>query len=35
MVAGAVLVYLVDAERAARPLNAIKRFMSDNNGGHH
>ncbi len=30
-VAGAVLVYLVDAKRAARPLNAIKRFMSDNN----
>jgi hypothetical protein len=26
-----VLVYLVDAKRAARPLNAIKRFMSDNN----
>ena len=30
-VAGAVLSYLVDAERAARPLDAIKRFMSDNN----
>ena len=30
-VAGAVIVYLVDAKRAARPLNAIKRFMSDNN----
>ena len=30
-VAGAVLVYLVDARRAARPLDAIKRFMSDNN----
>ena len=30
-VAGAVLVYLVDAKRAARPLNAIKSFMSDNN----
>jgi threonine/homoserine/homoserine lactone efflux protein len=30
-VAGAVLVYLVDAKRAARPLDAIKRFMSDNN----
>ena len=26
-----MLVYLVDAKRAARPLNAIKRFMSDNN----
>jgi threonine/homoserine/homoserine lactone efflux protein len=30
-VAGAVLFYLVDAKRAARPLDAIKRFMSDNN----
>jgi threonine/homoserine/homoserine lactone efflux protein len=30
-VAGAVLLYLVDADRAARPLDAIKRFMSDNN----
>jgi threonine/homoserine/homoserine lactone efflux protein len=30
-VAGAVLFYLVDAERAARPLDAIKRFMSANN----
>jgi threonine/homoserine/homoserine lactone efflux protein len=30
-VAGAVLFYLLDAERAARPLDAIKRFMSDNN----
>ena len=30
-VAGAVLLYLVDAKRAARPLDAIKRFMSDNN----
>lgn len=30
-VGGAVLLYLVDAERAARPLDAIKRFMSDNN----
>ena len=30
-VAGAVLVDLLDAERAAGPLDAIKRFMSDNN----
>jgi threonine/homoserine/homoserine lactone efflux protein len=30
-VAGAVLFYFVDAKRAARPLDAIKRFMSDNN----
>ena len=30
-VAGAVLFYLVDAKRAAPPLDAIKRFMSDNN----
>jgi Sap, sulfolipid-1-addressing protein len=30
-VAGAVLCYLVAPERAARPLEAIKRFMSDNN----
>lgn len=30
-VAGAVLFYLVDAKRAARPLDAIKRFMADNN----
>ena len=30
-VAGAVLFYLVDAKRAARPLDAIKRFMSANN----
>jgi threonine/homoserine/homoserine lactone efflux protein len=30
-VAGAVLFYLLDAERAARPLDAIRRFMSDNN----
>jgi len=30
-VAGAVLFYLIDAERAARPLDAIRRFMSDNN----
>jgi Sap, sulfolipid-1-addressing protein len=30
-VAGAVLFYLLDAERAARPLSAIKQFMSDNN----
>jgi len=30
-VAGAVLFYLVDANRAARPLEVIKRFMSDNN----
>lgn len=28
---GAVLFYVVDAKRAARPLEAIKRFMSDNN----
>ena len=26
-----MLLYLVDAERAARPLAAVKRFMSDNN----
>ena len=30
-VAGAVLFYLVDTKRAARPLEAIRRFMSDNN----
>ena len=30
-VAGAVLLYLVDAKRAARPLGAVKRFMSENN----
>ena len=30
-VAGAVLFYLLDAKRAARPLDAIKRFMADNN----
>jgi threonine/homoserine/homoserine lactone efflux protein len=30
-VAGSVLAYLVDADRAARPLDAVKRFMSDNN----
>jgi threonine/homoserine/homoserine lactone efflux protein len=30
-VAGAVLFYLVDAKRAAPPLDAIRRFMSDNN----
>lgn len=30
-VGGAVLFYVVDAKRAARPLEAIKRFMSDNN----
>ena len=30
-VAGAVLFDLVDAKRAARPLDAIKRFMSDHN----
>ncbi len=30
-VAGAVLFYLVDADRAARPLAAVKQFMSDNN----
>jgi threonine/homoserine/homoserine lactone efflux protein len=30
-VAGPALFYLVDAERAARPLAGIRRFMSDNN----
>ena len=30
-VAGAVLIYLVDAERAARPLAAIQQFMLDQN----
>jgi hypothetical protein len=30
-VAGAVLCYLIALERAARPLDAIRRFMSDNN----
>ncbi|MGZ6669625.1 MAG: GAP family protein [Solirubrobacteraceae bacterium] len=30
-VAGAVLFYLVDAARAARPLGVVKQFMSDNN----
>lgn len=30
-VAGSVLFYLVDADRAARPLGAVKQFMSDNN----
>lgn len=30
-VAGAVLVYLADADRAARPLGAVKQFMSDHN----
>jgi Sap, sulfolipid-1-addressing protein len=30
-VAGAVLVYLVDAERVAPALDAIRRFMSENN----
>jgi len=30
-VAGAVVVYLIDAERAARPLEAVKGFMSDHN----
>jgi threonine/homoserine/homoserine lactone efflux protein len=30
-VAGAVLCYLVDPKRAARPLDAIRRFMADNN----
>jgi threonine/homoserine/homoserine lactone efflux protein len=30
-VAGSVLFYLVDADRAARPLTAVKQFMSDNN----
>jgi threonine/homoserine/homoserine lactone efflux protein len=30
-VGGAVLFYVVDARRAAGPLDAIRRFMSDNN----
>jgi threonine/homoserine/homoserine lactone efflux protein len=30
-VAGAVLFYLADAKRAAAPLDAIRRFMADNN----
>ncbi len=30
-VAGSVLFYLIDAQRAARPLAAVKQFMSDNN----
>jgi threonine/homoserine/homoserine lactone efflux protein len=30
-VAGAVLFYLVDADRAARPLAAVQQFMSANN----
>jgi threonine/homoserine/homoserine lactone efflux protein len=30
-VAGAVLFYLVDGDRAARPLAALKRFMAENN----
>jgi threonine/homoserine/homoserine lactone efflux protein len=30
-VAGAVLFYLLDRDRAARPLGAVKQFMSDNN----
>lgn len=30
-VAGAVVLYLIDADRAAAPLAAIKQFMSDNN----
>ena len=30
-VAGPVVFYLVDAERAARPLAAIRRYMSENN----
>jgi len=30
-VAGAVLFYLVDAARAARPLDVLRRFMTDNN----
>jgi threonine/homoserine/homoserine lactone efflux protein len=30
-VAGSVLFYLVDADRAARPLATVKQFMSDNN----
>ena len=30
-VAGSVLFYLIDAQRAARQLAAIKQFMADNN----
>lgn len=30
-VAGSVLLYLVDSDRAARPLGAVKQFMSHNN----
>ena len=30
-VAGSVLFYLIDAQSAARPLAAVKQFMSDNN----
>jgi threonine/homoserine/homoserine lactone efflux protein len=30
-VAGPVLFYLLDADRAARPLAAVKEFMTDNN----
>ena len=30
-VVGAVLAYLIDAERTARPLAAVKEFMSDHN----
>jgi hypothetical protein len=30
-VAGPVLFYMIDADRAARPLAAVKQFMSDNN----
>ena len=30
-VAGSVLLYLIDAQRAARPLAAVKRFMAANN----
>jgi nitrate reductase gamma subunit len=30
-VAGPVLLYLIDARRAARPLAAVKHFMSDYN----
>jgi threonine/homoserine/homoserine lactone efflux protein len=31
VVCGSVLAYLADAERAERPLSALRRFMSDNN----
>jgi threonine/homoserine/homoserine lactone efflux protein len=30
-VAGSVLFYMIDADRAARPLATVKQFMSDNN----